>query len=473
MKPIGLGLAVAALAATLFAAGALSPLAPGASPPRGVAPHTTAPLLAPVAARGTLDATIASLQERVRESGPDPESLASLGLAYLQQARLTADPSYYPKAEAALHRSLRLDESENFPALLGMGVLAAARHDFKRALEWGRQARSLNPYNADARGLIGDALIELGRYGSAERSLQAMVNLRPDVSSYARVSYFRELHGDTRGAIQAMKLADDASLGATADGAWVAFQLGELYFNSGRLKEAKRAYARGAWLASDYAPPRAGLAKVADAHGNWRRATALLEGVAATFPSPEYVILLGDLYAREGRAEKSLAQYDLARAIASPHERSGVNTDVEMTLFAVDQGIDPMIEPCALSGKPCDKPRKVGGLTRWGRAERTVARARSAFERRPSIHAADALAWALYAQGDYRTARRFSQKALRLGTHNALFSFHRGMIERGLGDRNAAARYLTAALRTNPHFSFRYGPIARTALARLSEAKPR
>ena len=64
--------------------------------------------------------------------------------------------------------------------------------------------------------MIADAQIELGRYGAAARTLQRMVDLKPELASYARVSYFRELHGDLAGALQAMRLA--VSAGGTRRG---------------------------------------------------------------------------------------------------------------------------------------------------------------------------------------------------------------------------------------------------------------
>ena len=58
-------------------------------------------LLAP-AIGGSLDQTIENLQSRLRVLPTDWQSFASLGLAYVQQARVTADPSYYPKAQGVL-----------------------------------------------------------------------------------------------------------------------------------------------------------------------------------------------------------------------------------------------------------------------------------------------------------------------------------------------------------------------------------
>jgi hypothetical protein len=53
---------------------------------------------------------------------------------------------------------------------------------------------------------------------------------------------------------------------------------------------------------------------------------------------------------------------------------------------------------------------------------------------------------------------------LRLGTHDALKLFHRGMIERCLGHGSASRVFLRRALAVNPHFSLVYPPVARKAL---------
>ena len=55
-------------------------------------------------AASSLDDAIGSLQTRLRVEPADWRALASLGLAYVQQARVTADPSYYPKAQGVLKR---------------------------------------------------------------------------------------------------------------------------------------------------------------------------------------------------------------------------------------------------------------------------------------------------------------------------------------------------------------------------------
>ena len=114
---------------------------------------------------------------------------------------------------------------------------------------------------------IGDALVELGRYRAAFDAIQTMVDTRPDLASYARVAYARELRGDVAGAERAMRLAFDAA-GSPSDAAWTAYQLAELAFGSGEVAAARGWYARGLDLDPSYPLNLAGLAKVAWARGD-------------------------------------------------------------------------------------------------------------------------------------------------------------------------------------------------------------
>ncbi len=233
MSAIGKAAAVTAMAVALLVAGAVV-FVRGTSDAVDPAARHTSPsaLLLPTPNAGSLDGAIASLQQRLREIPDDWRGFAQLGLAYVAQARVTADPSWYPKAEGVLRRSLRLHPDENVDGALGIGALDLARHDFATALREGRRASELDPYSADAYGVIGDALLELGRYDRAFEAFQTMVDTRPDLASYARVAYARELVGDISGAERAMRMALDAA-GTPSDAAWTAYQLGELAFGSG------------------------------------------------------------------------------------------------------------------------------------------------------------------------------------------------------------------------------------------------
>jgi tetratricopeptide (TPR) repeat protein len=389
-----------------------------------------------------LDATVAALQDRLRAIPQDWRGFASLGLAYVAQARVTADPSWYAKAEGALRESLRLHAEGNVEALLGLGALALARHDFEGALELGVAASELDPYDADAYGVIGDAQLELGRYEEAVATFQTMVDTRPDVASYARASYARELLGDVPGAIDAMRRAFEAS-GTASDAAWAAFQLGELEFGRGSIAAAAGWYGRGLDLEPSYAPNLAGLARVSWARGDDARAIRRYAAAVAALPSVEHVAALGDLYASIGREDLAREQYAVVEATRALAEANGVDVDLEVAVFDADHG----------------RPRPA------------LEAARAEWARRPSVHVADAYAWALYSNGRYGRAAAMAHRALALGTRNATFLFHAGMIELARGHHDDARRLLREALATNPYFSILHASTARRTLARLEATR--
>ncbi len=430
---------VTALAVGLFVTGGIGAFRSLGNDGRSttqVTPNGTEALLKPAVGSASLIDEIASLQDRLRVLPSDWRSFASLGLAYVQQARVSADPSYYPKAQGVLQRSLSLNDTDNFQALVGMGALALARHDFSGALQWGERAKAVNPYNGNVYGVIGDAQIELGDYAAAFRTFQTMVDTDPSIASYARVSYARELQGDVAGAIRSMTAALDAA-GSPDDSAWASFQLGELFFNSGHLTKAAAFYRRGVELAPSYVPPHAGLAKVAWARGETSKAIARYTWVVQRYPSPEYVIALGDLYATNGQQAEADQQYALVHAEQQLFAANGVNVDLELALFDADHG------------KPVD----------------ALAAARAEWDRRHSVHVADALAWALHANGMDAQAWPFERQALKLGTQNALFFFHAGMIRLALHAPVSASTWLRRAIDTNPHFSILYAGVAADTLA--------
>ena len=151
-------------------------------------------------------------------------------------------------------------------------------------------------------------------------------------------------------------------------------------------------------------------------------------------------IALDDPYRWPGQPDKAQAQANVVRAIQRLNAAAGMNVDMELALFEAEHGD----------------------------AAQAVTLARAAYAQRPSIYAADALAWALYQHGEPAEAARFSRLALRLGTRDALLHFHAGRIALALGDQAAARAHLETALAINRAFSVRYAPVARALLVTLS-----
>jgi tetratricopeptide (TPR) repeat protein len=387
-----------------------------------------------------LDGQIVSLQEELRAHPDNGQAATVLGQSYLQKARETGDPSYYPKADALFTQAWNLDDHD-FAAATGLGGIALSRHDFSGGLEWGERAHALNKDYPAAYAVVSDALVELGRYDEAVETIQEMVDHRPDLTSFARVSYIRELMGDVPGAVDAMERAAEAGSGREENLAWAQAQLGNLAFNQGDLAGARVRYEETLRTLDSYIYGEAGLAKVAAAEGDYAGAIAQYQSAIRTMPLPEFVIALGDVYMVAGHPEAANEQYALGDAMTQLYSNNGVDTDVEMALFRADHDRD--------LGQALDE-------------------ARAGYEKRPSIKAAYVLAWTLYKTGKFAKARTYSQEALKLGTKDALMLFHAGMIESALGNRLAATEYLRSALRINPFFSMRYAPVAISTLSQMA-----
>ena len=431
--------------AAIVSLGALGGLLGGVLDDGGEASRQPAAASAPAAAvdsalagfsLGDSESLVARLQETLRENPDDVRSLTLLGLAYQQRARETGDASYYTKSEGVLEQALALAPGDLL-ATSGLGSLALARHDFEQALELGERARALSPSTARNYGVIGDALVELGRYREAFAAFDHMVELKPGLGSYARVSYGRELLGDVEGAVEAMELAVDAARGSAEPAAWAMTQLGKIHFSVGSFEEAARWYERALSALPGYVFALDAMAHVEAARGDIERAIELELQAVETHPLPQFVATLGDLYDVSGQDTQAREQRELMDAIEALLTENGVRTDLETAIYYADHDI---------------------------RDAEALALAQRAHRERPSIQADDALAWALYRNGRCEEALAASKRALRLGTVDASMYFHRGMIERCLRNEAGAERWLTRALDTNPGFSVLLAPVARAIL---------
>src|SRR6185295_6934748 len=170
---------------------------------------------------------VEGLQSWLRTHPRDAAAYGQLGEAYLQRGRETGDPTFYARADAALATALDL-APDDFEAMISRGALALTRHQFSEALVWAERARTLNPYRSAIDGIVGDANLELGTYDAAVEAFQAMIDRRPDLASYSRVSYARELLGDVDGAITAMQQAVKPGPPTRENTAWCRVQLGNL-----------------------------------------------------------------------------------------------------------------------------------------------------------------------------------------------------------------------------------------------------
>ncbi|MBC6468823.1 hypothetical protein HKK74_25500 [Actinomadura alba] len=393
---------------------------------------------------GTVRQSVTRLQRHLSAQPRDATAWAALGLAYVEQARVTADPSYYPKAEGALDRSLSVRPGDNAAALGGKAALAAARHDFPFALRLAGEALAIDAYGLTAHAVRVDALVELGRYQDAHDAVRRADSLRPGIPIFTRYAYVLELRGRSGAARQVLERAA-RSADDPGDIAYVATQLGELAWNRGDHRAAGRHYAAALRADPSYAPALDGRARARAAGGDVDGAVRDRVALVGRVPLPSYVVALGELYEAHGRRGEARRQYAVAGTWGTLAKANGVAADLETALVAADHGDRAE----ALRAAQAEWRRRCGPPETAGRC---------------AVHVADALAWALHVNGRDREALGYARLATGTGYRNALFLYHRGMIEKALGEGAQARRSLRAALRLNPHFSDLHAPTAREAL---------
>ena len=424
------GAAVVGLAAGLLAIGTAAGTPPSAPEPASVGVDRADPL----------GQSIAGLQRELdRVPGKYP-AWSALGLAYVEQARVSADPTLYEKAAGAFERSLELRPEGNDAALTGQATLAAAQHDFAEALALTDRSLAINDFSPTTWAVRSDALTELGRYDEARAAVQRLLDLSPTgVEALTRASYVFELRGDIVRAREMLEQAAEVAL-RPADQAFAHYYLGELAWNEGDFAAARAAYDAG--LAADPTALSlvAGRAKVLAATGDVDGAAEDYRRVVARLPQPEFLVAFGELLESTGRTAEAEEQYAVVRATQQLFAANGQDVDTELALFEADHGT-----PAA-----------------------AVASAEKAYAKRPdAVLTQDAYAWALHAAGRSEQALPIARAASRLGLRSPVLAYHLGAIEAAAGDEGAARRALQRALDLNPRFNPVQAPEASALLESL------
>lgn len=388
----------------------------------------------------SLDELIAGLQTRLEAIPTDQTAWATLGLAYVQQAKATANPTFYSRADGALAESLAVDASENFLAYAGLSALASARHDFHAAKTHAETGLAINGFSAVLFGALSDAELQLGNYAAGFDAVERMSDLRPDTASFARESYIWELRGNIDLATRFMESALEAAP-TPADESFAIFQLGELAFNQGDPTAALDLYNEARARTPNDLASLAGKAKAEAALGQVETAFDHYAELVQRAPEPGYLAAFGELAESLGRDDVAAEQYAVLAATQALFEENGVEPDAGPTLFLADHG-----DPSA-----------------------ALAAAELGMEVRPFVAMYDAYAWSLHKNDRNEEALVAIEEALSLGTLDATYRYHSGMIKHALGDDEGAAVDLAAALEINPNFNPLSVNVAKATLSELRQ----
>jgi len=310
-------------------AGALA--SPAVTAPAGSGTSTGSRPADPVAA------DIALQQSSLREHPNDADAWALLGLDYVDQAKVTVNPAYYPKAVGVLARSLALNSTSNVLGFAGMAALKAAEHDFAAARTWAMRGLAFDAYNTVLYGALDDADTQLGRYSEAFAAAQRLNQLHPGVPAFTRAEYVYELRGDIAHAEAAMRRALDAA-NSPADTAFAQYYLGELAFNRGDPAASLRFNNAGLAADPSYSLLLQGKARAEAALGQVDAAVRDYARVVRDVPQPQYVIEAGEYLQSLGRAKQAAQLYRLFEVEAQLFTANGVTLDTDPTLFYADHG---------------------------------------------------------------------------------------------------------------------------------------
>jgi tetratricopeptide (TPR) repeat protein len=386
------------------------------------------------------DQRIVRAQQLIARMPQRVEGYNQLAAAYMQKARETSDFSFNALASETIDRSLAV-ENDNYDALKLRAKLELTYHRFAEALETAHRAQKVRNDDHDVWGQITDALVELGDYKGAVTAAQKMVDLRPDSSAYARVSYLRSLHGDTDGAIAAMNAAVKSANPNDPEGvAWCHVQLGNELLNAGKLQAAERQFDEALQIFPEHRLAVEGKARSRIAAGDLQAAVAIYERGQARSASADAAATLGDLYTLTGKADLARSQYQTFEQL----ERDNAALEKSwrhMINFWLDHDQN-LAEALTLATRE--------------------------HEARKDIFTCDTLAWSLFKNGKTQEAKTLIDEALRTGTKDARINYHAGVIYKTLNLRAQAVQHLRLGVAINSAFSPAQAASAKELLAELS-----
>jgi tetratricopeptide (TPR) repeat protein len=367
----------------------------------------------------------------VRALPSSDDGFIMLGRAWVRRARESSDPGYYLYAEACADIVLERSPA-NLAAKNLRGLVLLNQHEFARAKATAESIVASDPRDGAAWGTLSDAALELGDFDTAVKAVERMLEQKPGLPAYSRTAHLRWLKGDEAGALEAIRLAIDAGLDPSDPEplAWVLVQAAELFFQRGDYAGADAGFEQALEVIAAYPPALVGRARVLLARNDPAGASKLLRRAYEANPLVETGSLLGQALALSGDRAGAESAYAAA-------EREGLRGD-RRSLSVMDS---------TLGRHP----------------ERALALARAERQTRGDIYTDDALAWALYRNGEFERALESIERARRLGTRDARLLFHHGAILIAAGQTRAGKKLIEQALAQNPKF----GPEAATEAARL------
>ena len=374
-----------------------------------------------------------ALIKKIKTKPDDNKANLALASLYVQEARASGNYMYYDQAALKYVNAVLKKDPQNFEALSMKALLMLSQHHFAEGLQIAEAAKTINPYNAFIYGLIIDGNVEMGNYAAAVENADKMVSIRPDIRSYSRISYLREIYGDYPGAIEAMKMAIEAGVPGDEGTEWSRIQLARLYENTGDLKNAEMHYTIALQNRPAYAYAYAGLARIATAGSDFKTAA-------------HYYL----------QADSLVNDYSIKEELADVYKAMGAGEPAAQLANSIIKGMNDAAakeKKDDSSGHYSDREMAYAYL-KIKQYDKALEHALLEYNRRPeNIDVNETLAWVYYSEGDYAKALPYAKAALKTNSQNPVLLCRMGLIYFKNGDKATATVLLKNGLKKNPNIN--------------------
>ncbi len=369
------------------------------------------------------------LAAKIKANPADHKSAIALVNTYILEGRASGNIAYYDKAAMSVVDKILKKDKSNYEAICLKALLELSQHHFAEGLATATNAVQLNPNSAFAYGLLVDANIEMGNYTAAVDAADKMVTARPDLRSYSRIAYLREIHGDLPGAIEAMKLAVAAGVPAEESTEWCRTQLGRLYEITGQKDAALLQYQLSVAARPDYGGALAGMARIADFHQQKDSAIIYFEKASAVSNDLGIKQALAEVYQKTDAKKAGILMNEVIE---------------EMTAMSKKAIEDPTV------GHYSDRELAYAWLQN-NNNKKALEHALAEYNRRPlNIDVNETVAWVHYKGNNAAKAIPFIEKAMVTKSRNPSLLCIAGLIYYKTGDISNARSFLKAGLANNP-----------------------
>ena len=351
--------------------------------------------------------------EAARKNPDNQKAFLALASLFIQESRITGDYLHYDAAAMSCAEHILAADPDNFDALIIKALVNMSQHHFSDGIAVAEKALKTNPYNAFVYGILVDGNVEMGNYSAAVEYSDKMVSIRPDLRSYSRISYLREIHGDYEGAIEAMKLAVEAGAAGDEPTEWARVHLGQLFENINDLESAEMSYRMSLEERPGYSYALAGLSRIAKAQKDYKKAIRLLEEAQAEMNSASFREELINTYRESGNdskadalAKQMIAEMEDAAEKSVNDPNAGHYTDKELAM-------------AYLEVKDYDNALKHALIE---------------YNRRPlNIDVNETVGWVYYKMGEYQKALPYMQAALKTKSKNPVLMARAALVFKQTG----------------------------------------